>query len=114
VRIIGGRAVSQHEVWIPVSPELYDAMTREPTDDERAEYTRRREEREAEQRRQLDEHAHRMVTATGLRRAVLELHAPSVEDSYAYPVCRGCDADGYDWEPPEWPCSTYVLARDAS
>lgn len=75
-------------------------------------WQRKAEEREARQWRELAEHHHRMVFATGLRRAVLELHAPSVEDAYAYPVCRGCDADGYDCEPPEWPCRTYVLARD--
>jgi len=107
--------------FIPISQEMLDAydapnllnlVSGDLTDEQRAEHQRRREQREAEQRRQLSEHVHRMVFATGLRRAILELHAPREEDSYACPVCRGCDADGYDWEPPEWPCRSYALARD--
>jgi hypothetical protein len=44
----------------------------------------------------------------GALRAVVELHAPDWYHPYYY-GCRGCDADGYEWEPPEWPCSTVEL-----
>jgi hypothetical protein len=44
----------------------------------------------------------------GALRAVVELHAP-VWDSCREWECQGCDADGYDWEPPSWPCSTTEL-----
>jgi hypothetical protein len=73
---------------------------------------RRRAEREAEQERQLAWHPDLLASASGVRRAVAELHAPDEDPAYAYPICRGCDAAGYDVEPPEWPCRTYVLVRD--
>jgi hypothetical protein len=34
-------------------------------------------------------------------RAVLDLHKPAERGH-----CHGCDADGYEWEYPEWPCRT--------
>ena len=116
--IIGNR-VRSVEAFIPIPHELlqeyrglYKRMFGPLTDEERAEYQRKSEEREAEQRRQLDQHVHLLASTTGFRRAVLELHGPVEESAYAWPVCQGCDADGYEWEPPEWPCRTYVLARD--
>jgi len=52
-----------------------------------------------------------LVEATdGTLRDVVRLHAP-MWDLYQY-VCRGCDADGYEWEPPQWPCSTVELIAD--
>lgn len=42
-------------------------------------------------------------------RAVLQLHLPVHEREAPYPVCRGCDTDGPDDEPPAWPCSTWRL-----
>jgi hypothetical protein len=40
--------------------------------------------------------------------AVLQLHAPAFSTYSNWPdgICEGCDATGYDWEPPEWPCRT--------
>lgn len=38
-----------------------------------------------------------------LARAVLDLHA---EDEYG--ECSGDDLDGYEAEPPDWPCRTVV------
>lgn len=52
-----------------------------------------------------------LVEATdGTLRDVVRLHAP-MWDLHQY-VCRGCDADGYEWEPPQWPCSTVELIAD--
>jgi hypothetical protein len=55
-------------------------------------------------------HSAVLAGATGLRRAILELHAPTFEEFGAKPSCSGCyDSDyGHD----DWPCETYVLARD--
>lgn len=70
----------------------------------------------AEQQRQQDEvlreHAERLAASGGLRRAILELHAPVVSDYSYTPRCEGCDMDGYDAEPPPFPCRSYELARD--
>jgi len=53
-----------------------------------------------------------VVQATGLRRRILELHAPDIDYGEAW--CRGCDSgeDDYDYNSPHFPCSTYALARD--
>ncbi len=50
------------------------------------------------------------MNASGLRRAVLELHRPTFERLSSEPGCKCC----YDseWGPVDWPCETYVLARD--
>lgn len=93
--------------------DLRERLFCTPTPEDREQVRSRQAEREREQAEQLSAHEQRLQHATGLRRAVLELHGPSVEESYVYPVCHGCDADGYDVEPPEWPCRTYALARDA-
>lgn len=55
--------------------------------------------------------AHRelMVTATGLRKAILGMHGPR---DIAGPMCTTCEA--YDGGIMPFPCTTYVLARDWS
>jgi hypothetical protein len=59
------------------------------------------------------QHALVLTTATGLRRAVLELHGPIDRGEFANSAdCRGCEFDGMEAEPPRFPCSTYELARD--
>lgn len=51
-------------------------------------------------------HAALLQATAGALREVVELHAPV----WAYMwECQGCDADGYEWEPPSWPCSTVEL-----
>lgn len=48
----------------------------------------------------------------GLVNVLLILHAP-VKDAYdPFPVCRGCDFEGCEGEPPEWPCSTYRMIAE--
>jgi hypothetical protein len=61
----------------------------------------------------LAAHAQALAAADGLRRAVLELHAPVFSgDSDRYPNCEGCEYGGYEGEPTSFPCMTYDLARD--
>lgn len=69
-----------------------------------------REEWEAEtqwivQRRQ-EIHRQHVERAEPLAAAVLQLHAPSEE---RHARCLGCDYDGFEAEPPEFPCRTYRL-----
>lgn len=41
-------------------------------------------------------------------RAVLDLHEVAERRE-----CHGCDADGYEWEYPEWPCRTTTTVAAA-
>jgi len=69
--------------------------------------------REAEQAAERDEveaaHSAALAGSSGLRRAVLELHAPTFGEFGAKPRCSCCYNPDYD---DDWPCETYVLARD--
>ena len=58
------------------------------------------------------EFAHYKVLADslGFRRAVLELHAPTFEEFGSSPGCTCCYDSEYGAD--DWPCETYVLARD--
>ncbi len=42
-------------------------------------------------------------------RAVLEHQQPVLEPDGAGAVCRGCDCDDEETEPPTWPCSIWTL-----
>lgn len=55
-------------------------------------------------------HAALVRGTSGLRRAVLEQHAP--HDGYRFPTCSDCDGGAY--EEVRFPCPTYTLARDWS
>lgn len=44
-----------------------------------------------------------------LARAVLDLHHA---DTVEHPQCQGCEFDGYDAEPPAWPCATVRIVAD--
>ena len=57
----------------------------------------------------IAEHEALLAGATGLRRAVLQLHGP-VRDDPESPICLGCPG-GRDYD-PLFKCETYVLARD--
>lgn len=113
--------IRQISSWVPVSAELlqeyrglHEQLFRTPTDEEREQARLRQVEDRLDRAQQQAEHEARVQRATGLRRAVLELHAPVHEVAYRGLVCHGCDADGYEVEPPGWPCRTYELARDES
>lgn len=45
----------------------------------------------------------------GPLRAVVELHAPRWD---CWWQCDGCDSEGYDAEPPHWPCRTVELIAE--
>lgn len=54
-------------------------------------------------------HTQLVANTDGLRKAILELHAP--QEGWEGPHCHGCDrGDGYDPPIPDWPCQTYLLA----
>lgn len=59
----------------------------------------------------------RVARRTPLLTELVELHRP--EPSFVRPdgtvgwwQCRGCDADGYEWEYPSWPCRTSELIAE--
>jgi hypothetical protein len=68
-----------------------------------------REKAEAERMRRSARHAVLMSSTDVVVRAVAELHEPVFGPYRSYPVCEGCDMDGYECEPAEWPCRTWVL-----
>jgi hypothetical protein len=98
-------------VCIPISREMLEGL-RAPTEQKLAEYRAKAEARAAERRAEVASHEAMVAAASGLLLQVLTLHAP-VQDTRGLLSCHGCDYGGYDAEPPEWPCRTYVLARDA-
>lgn len=51
-----------------------------------------------------------MGNAHGQILALFTLHAP-VETAYGH-VCEGCDTEGYECEPPMWPCRTALILLD--
>lgn len=77
----------------------------EPTEAERAE--REASRVEWERRKQAATEARAVFVAAlaavtdPVARAVLDLHKPAERGQ-----CHGCDADGYEWDYPEWPCRT--------
>ncbi len=56
-------------------------------------------------------HGAALAGATGLRRAILELHSPTQDDLDDWLTCSACPPDTV-YGAAEWPCETYVLARD--
>lgn len=64
----------------------------------------------------LAEHERNVTAASGLRRKLLEWHAPYMEYEHAYnhPICCECDCSGTGCLEPYayWPCEHYKLARD--
>lgn len=55
-----------------------------------------------------------LLNATdGIVREVAALHGPHPwkrgDGSVAWWECRGCEASGYDWKYPDWPCGTIEL-----
>lgn len=45
---------------------------------------------------------------------VLDLHAPQLPEYALRLECHGCEAEGYDAEPPRWPCTTWCVAAGES
>jgi hypothetical protein len=117
-------AVRMVEAYLPVSREvLADALDLQAA--LVAEANRPRAEREAmaEQRRAASdarraevEAQHRGVVEQldGRLLAIADHHRPHVPELQLTAECHGCDVAGYEWEYPEWPCSTYTLASAAT
>lgn len=105
-----GRVIRKLSAYVPISAELL----LEPTDEDRERWRKRAEERAAEYRAALARHDELLATTTGLRHAILGLHAPVPKSYGDEHECRGCELNGYDAEHPDWPCRTYELARDES
>jgi len=100
--------------WSRYAPEEYARWYALTPEQQEAEIAVRRRVRDAERAAERDKadaaHCKAFVHASGLRRAVLELHAPTFEYLGSSPACSSC----YDGEygADDWPCETYVLARD--
>jgi hypothetical protein len=77
----------------------------------RAEYAAERARQELAFRNspEVVAHVELVAAATGLRRAVLELHGP--ERGTNRTLCASCQADWEDYA-ADFPCETYELARD--
>lgn len=85
---------------------------RVPTHAERmAERSRKRVEFEAEARGIIIAHEDLVGSSDGLRRAVLEMHAPEPEERENYVGCAKCMQSSYEECAEPFPCSTYTLAR---
>lgn len=60
------------------------------------------------------QHAHTALVADAasdqLAVDILTLHHPHA--GYLQEECAGCDYEGYEGEPPEWPCRTYQLIAE--
>jgi len=100
--------------WSRYAPEEYAwwyALTPEQKAAEVAERQRVREIKRAAERAEAEAaHTAALAESAGLRRAVLELHAPTFEGFGSTPGCSHCEDS--EWGSDGWPCETYVLARD--
>lgn len=107
---------------VPISAELLDdyadigaqiqaAQQRTP-----AEWAAIETERKAENAERLAaaqaQHAAARAKVDGTLAKVLDMHGPQLPDCMLWPVCCGCEFDGYDAEPPEWPCTTWVAIAE--
>lgn len=107
--------VSRELLQPSLESRIWDGITaamRQTPEERAAAYERRKREVAPVQAAVLAEHAARLAEADGLRRAVLELHAPHFRDLSDSAYCDGCDAYGYEVDDTEFPCRTYELARD--
>lgn len=93
---------------------IADAKSAEETRIRLAEHRMEQEARLAEFRRKREEANAALPAALAAldaiteqpSRLILDLHQ-RVKPAYgSLWRCEGCDAEGYDWEYPEWPCST--------
>lgn len=105
----------KHSVTLRVSREMaLDAGLVQPTDAERVDRAARAARyREWKARRDAQESA-MLETLRGkddpVTVAMLALHAPRQDSASA--DCAGCEYQGYEAEPIEWPCATvYRLAQ---
>jgi len=94
----------------PFSPYEWYSLTPEQQAAAVAELLLVREAERAAERYKVEfAHYKALADSLGFRRAVLELHAPTFVEFGAEPRCSCCYNPDYD---DDWPCETYVLARD--
>jgi len=102
--------------WSRYAPEEYARWYALTPEQKAAEIAARRRVRDAEwaAERYKAEFAHykALADSLGFRRAVLELHAPTFEEFGFKPTCSCSCCSDSEWGPDDWPCETYVLARD--
>lgn len=100
--------VTKRGLVIQVSREmLLEHGLVEPTPEERAQMER--QHAEAEQRRA--EHAAKLTAARVQLAAIVEEPARTILDLHCEDErgeCQGCEFDGWEAEPPAWPCTTVV------
>jgi hypothetical protein len=104
----------QVDVTRLVLANLREAMSTDPkvVAVRRARIAARELEAEAAFMAQTQRHRELVARADlpSLARKVLELHAP--DRGSLGVVCRGCEFEGDDAEPPAWPCSTWALVAE--
>lgn len=105
-RPFGGRLRSVQKIaaYLPITVQS------EPSAEERARWAAAAVEADRMFAERLWSHPQRVAAASSPLREVLELHAPvTLDGSYPRAECHGEDLNGYDAEPPSWPCRTYRL-----
>ena len=103
------------DLFPPTNTPFRDMLSgrRQMTQEERDDYVdRMRREAAAAQAEIRALYAASHDIATGLRRAVMELHSPRFGEFGTTADCGGCEFGGWEGEPPNWPCSTYTLAAE--
>jgi hypothetical protein len=100
--------------WVPISAELLaDRRGRRATPEDAERWARERQAAAELLAARLARHARLLDVVTGPRRDLVELHGPeSATWSGVGYVCHGCEIAGYEAEPPDWPCSTWVIAAE--
>jgi hypothetical protein len=109
-------AIRKNSIAIRVSREMaLDFGMVKPTPEERAARARQAARFRAWRERHAEQEA-AMVAALReqtdpVTAAMMSLHAPNRLDWSGSTVCDGCDYQGYEADPIEWPCRTvYTLA----
>lgn len=89
--------------YYPPDTRTEEEKQQQERDEIAAAVLRSNEERAAN----LEIHPRLLASTNPAIQAIARLHGPVVKSYYRDPVCDGCDMDGYECEPPEWPCRTW-------
>ncbi len=115
MKVIGDKTTDR-EAYIPgpIRPEILDVLTgRRPyprSEQVAAEVAARRAAAKEKLDRERARHAELLHSDDRLVVHLVELHAP--DNTHSWPVCQGCDHEGYESEPPSWPCRTWSLLAE--
>lgn len=112
--------IRQLSAYVPISTEqLADAVRMRallttPGRYEAGERARLAAEADARRAAELsaaqDRHAAVHAQLDGKLGKVADLHGPRMPSLWV--VCEGCEFDGYESEPPAWPCATWTTIAD--